>query len=200
MFLLYQDGNGNITLSTREGRGHIMPLHTQRNDVELLDGSGLVNGSMVANVRCSDCSSLDLGGSNGRVAAWKSGEPLDTASLDAPIQEHDGHTLFRVDFAQASVRSDTNPFSGDEASGDEGSSGGSAVDESDEGASLSLQRSHGIVMSIVFIGLYPLGSSLMPLFGTWYIHAMWQAIAYLLMWAGLGLGVVLANEDSEVST
>jgi hypothetical protein len=200
MFLLYQDGINNITLSTREGKGHVMPLYTRRNDVELLEGSGLVNGTMIANVRCSGCNGLDLGGSNGWIAAWRTGDSMDTTNENAPIQMHESNKVFKVDFSQASVGSASNPFSVDEVSVDEGSSDGDAVDSSGGGASLGLQRTHGIIMTIVFAGLYPLGSSLMPLLGRWYIHAGWQVIAYLLMWVGLGLGVVLADEDGEVST
>ncbi|KAG5954198.1 hypothetical protein E4U58_000153 [Claviceps cyperi] len=37
-----------------------MPAFTARSDVELLESSGIVDGTMVANVRCNGCSDIDI--------------------------------------------------------------------------------------------------------------------------------------------
>ena len=55
IFILYADGNGNVTISARDGaQGHIQPRHDEQLQagVELLAGSGIVNGKLVANIRC----------------------------------------------------------------------------------------------------------------------------------------------------
>lgn len=79
--------------------------------MELVAGSGVENGFMVANVRCSDCSSLDLRGSNNWISAWKKGEAINSADPAATITYHDGHYNFEVDFNQAKISSDSIPFS-----------------------------------------------------------------------------------------
>ncbi|KAF4983508.1 hypothetical protein FZEAL_1095 [Fusarium zealandicum] len=200
MFLIYQDGQGNVTLSPRNGRGHVMPQHSQRSGVELLSGSGIQDGKMIANIRCSDCDSLDLQGSNSWIAAWKEGDSLDSTSLSESIQIHDEHTGFDVDFAQASMSSDTNPFTSTSStdsgsgSGTDSNSDSGVVSESGGGASDTVLLAHGIIMSIVFIAGYPLGSMLMPLIGKWLFHAGWQLLVFLGMWAGFALGYVYARD------
>ncbi len=55
VFVMYQDGNGNVTISARDGnQGHVEPQFdsTLAAGVQLLAGSGVVNGIMIANVKC----------------------------------------------------------------------------------------------------------------------------------------------------
>jgi hypothetical protein len=53
MFIIYASGNrNNITLSGRKGNGHAAPSYTQDIKASLLDGSGVANGIMTANIRC----------------------------------------------------------------------------------------------------------------------------------------------------
>ncbi|KAH0494071.1 hypothetical protein TgHK011_000705 [Trichoderma gracile] len=221
MFIMYQDGNGNVTLSTRPGANHVMPTYKARSDVELLAGSGVVDGNMIANIRCGKCTNLDLSGKTNWISAWKSGDSLDSTNPAAVITQHDSMTQFQVNLAQASISSDANPFvgsssdssssngdnssssSGGSSSGDadgdsnSDSDGDSAVSGVTDGSSdQTLASAHGILMSVIFVIMYPLGSSLMPLVGRWYIHASWQTIAFLGMWAGLGLGVTIAKREN----
>ncbi|KAL6402745.1 hypothetical protein AUP68_14081 [Ilyonectria robusta] len=214
MFVIYQDGSGNVTLSTRAGKGHYMPQYTQRSDIELLTGSGVVDGKMIANIRCSECDNLDLGGSNSWIAAWKQGSSLDSSSLSASIQEHHGTDSFKVNFAKATITSDSNPFlnsssnnssssgDGDSDSDDSGSNGymGSAVTEGSSGGDDGISSAHGIIMSVVFLIGYPIGAVLMPLLGKWLVHAGWQVLAFLGMWAGFGIGYVAADKTGDVSS
>ncbi|KAM5387550.1 hypothetical protein ACJA88_001902 [Fusarium oxysporum] len=208
MFLIYQNGDGNITLSTRTGRGHVMPEYTERSEVKLLAGSGVKNNKMIANIRCGDCSSLNLEGSNSWIAAWKNGNPLNSTSLSARILEHDGDSSFNIDFAQASMSSDSNPFtsssSGDSSSNsesdsdsDSGSGNGAMPEAEYSSTSDIVLRAHGVIMSIVFLAGYPLGAVLMTMIGKWFIHAGWQVIVFVGMWAGFALGYVYARNDSD---
>lgn len=211
MFLIYQNGDGNVTLSTRTGTGHVMPQYAKRPAVELLAGSGVVNNKMIANIRCGDCDSLDFGGSNSWIAAWKNGDSLSSTSVSERITQHDEETGFSVDFAQASISSDSNPFTsssgktGSDSDSDSktgsgsGSGSSSGVVSESSGPTKAVLRAHGIIMSIVFLVGYPLGAVLMPLVGKWFIHAGWQVIAFLGMWVGFGLGYVYAVHGGYVS-
>ena len=53
IFMIYSDSTGqNITLSPRLGVGHVEPDYDSAAQVTLLDGTGIANGLMTANVRC----------------------------------------------------------------------------------------------------------------------------------------------------
>ncbi|RGP74308.1 cellobiose dehydrogenase [Fusarium longipes] len=195
MFIMYQDGKGNVTLSPRPGKGEVMPQYSKMDGLELLEGSGVKNNEMIANVRCSNCKNLDLKGSDLWIAAWLSGDSLDSTSPSERISQHDGHATFDVNLAKASMSSDSNPFlSANTNNGNSGSGGAVAETANSGGASETVQLAHGIIMSIVFIAGYPLGAILMPILGKWLIHAGWQVVMLLLMWAGFGLGYVCARD------
>ncbi|KAG9253261.1 uncharacterized protein F5Z01DRAFT_160486 [Emericellopsis atlantica] len=207
MFVMYTDGNGNVTLSTREGTGHVLPDHVKLSNTELLAGSGIANGKMVANVRCGDLQNLDLAGTNSWNAAWRSGNALDSTNVNYAIAEHDGTTRMRVKFGNAGITSDENPFLTNVTNSDSGngavvSSGGSSDNSgSSQGGGGSntdaIILAHGIVALVVFAFLYPLGAILMRLVGNWYIHSLTQSLAWLAMWAAFGLGYVAANSEGE---
>ncbi|KAH7256893.1 hypothetical protein BKA59DRAFT_468798 [Fusarium tricinctum] len=201
MFIIYQDGDGNVTLSPRRATGEVMPKYSQRKGLELLDGSGVQGNEMIANIRCNNCVELDLKGTNPWIAAWKNGNSLDSKSMEERIAEHDKHVDFDVDFNKATMSSDSNPFtsaSQDSNSGS-GSSSGSGSDgitqKGSGGGNDNIMLAHGIIMSIVFLAGYPLGAILMPILGRWIIHAGWQVVTLLLMWAGFGLGYVYAKDS-----
>lgn len=52
MFIVYTSGNGNVTVSPRLGTGQREPSFNSDAQVTLLEGSGVSNGKMIANVRC----------------------------------------------------------------------------------------------------------------------------------------------------
>lgn len=174
-FLMYADGDGNVTISARQASGHIMPTVAEDGaDLELLEGSGVEDGVMTANVRCSNCESwksetLDFAGdSSSWVAAWREGSAIDSASVDATITQHGPPTGFNIDLTQATISDDSNPFTGDSATpspspSDGGGSGAVSDDDDSAGVSSNVILAHGVIMTVVFVVLYPLGSILMPL-------------------------------------
>ncbi|KAG5977121.1 hypothetical protein E4U54_007144, partial [Claviceps lovelessii] len=210
MFIVYGNGNGNVTLSTRPSVKHAMPEYRAREGVALLAGSGIVGGNMIANVQCGDCATLSLRGTNDWISAWKKGgdSPAST-SVTARIAYHDGHDAFSVDFSQAAVASDSNPFVSDSATNGSGSgsgsgpASGSGVGSPGSGAAVVKQPSrpmkkpllyaHGVIMSLVFLIGFPVGSMLMSLLGKWLVHASWQTVFFLLTWTGFGTGYVLSR-------
>jgi hypothetical protein len=53
MFVVYTSADGNnVTLSPRSASGYNMPTLNSNAQVELLEGSGVTNGIMLANVKC----------------------------------------------------------------------------------------------------------------------------------------------------
>lgn len=211
MFLMYQDGNGNVTVSSRQSSRHAEPQYdaATASELELLSGSGVSGGSMVANVRCGNCATwssgtLALTDTSARwIGAWKAGSSLASTSLSESISFHDGSLQFHLDLTQASIGTDSNPFSGVE-----GTTSGSGAGSSGSGVSVQTPKTvpskkviwaHGICMAIAFAVLYPLGSALMPLVGKWYIHAGFQVMTWLLMLAAFGMGVFGAQQRNLVS-
>jgi hypothetical protein len=53
IFVMYEAADGvNVTLSPRTGKGEFEPLYNSGAQVALLEGSGIVMGRMIANVKC----------------------------------------------------------------------------------------------------------------------------------------------------
>lgn len=53
IFVMYADGNGNVTISGRAGgQGEVEPKFDSSVDLTLLAGSGVSGGVMTANVLC----------------------------------------------------------------------------------------------------------------------------------------------------
>ncbi|KJZ76667.1 hypothetical protein HIM_04003 [Hirsutella minnesotensis 3608] len=192
MFVIYADGEGNVTLSTRRGTGHVMPQYAHRDDVRLIAGSGIQDGLMIANVECRGCSDLNTRGRTNWIAAWRAGEPLNSKNPSAAIWKHDSFNKFSVDLNRSTVSSDKGPyiFSARSIDGNQ-----DAVAEQGRGSSVAsnLPLSHGILMAVVFVIGYPAGSMIMPLIGNWVMHASWQLVNFVAMWAGFGLGLYCAK-------
>ena len=61
MFVVYTSADGkNVTLSPRSSSGYDMPTLNSDVQVELLEGSGVSNGIMTANVKCELLSMASL--------------------------------------------------------------------------------------------------------------------------------------------
>ncbi|KAK4116277.1 iron reductase domain protein, partial [Canariomyces notabilis] len=206
IFLMYQDGNGNLTLSPRVATSYRMPtLDTSSTAAQLtlLAGSGVSDGVMTANIACSNCQTwsggqMSLSDTNAPwIGAWRRGSSLATTNRAANIAQHDGHTQFQVDLTRATIDSDSNPFveAGNSGSGNNsgGGSSGGGGDSNGGNSKATILVAHGVIMAIVMAVLYPLGSLLMPLLGKWWLHAAWQLTAFCLMWAGFGLGIQTAQ-------
>ncbi|KAF2139557.1 iron reductase domain protein [Aplosporella prunicola CBS 121167] len=130
IFVMYTSADGkNVTLSPRLGTGHVMPNYNEAAKVTLLDGSGVSNGKMVANVKCSNCNSwsggsMDFTSSDATwIYASKSGSALNTDDKSQSISQHGRYGKFTWDFAQAKGGSSVNPFTSSSSTSGSGSSG-----------------------------------------------------------------------------
>ncbi|KAK4128676.1 iron reductase domain protein [Parathielavia appendiculata] len=222
IFLMYQDGKGNVTLSPRLGQGYSAPqLDTSPTAARLtlLAGSGVSDdgATMTANVACSNCDQWSGGGTMslsstaaGWIAAWKRGSPLATIDQAVGISRHDGRTLFTVDLTRATVNTDSNPFvtshntgGGSSSSGNGSGSGSGSGLDSGSGSGISEMTgrgpsqtlvAHGSIMAVVMLVLFPMGSLLMPLFRRWWLHGTWQLVGLAVMWAGIIVGIVVLRD------
>ncbi|TVY59672.1 hypothetical protein LSUE1_G008754, partial [Lachnellula suecica] len=117
IFVMYADGNGNVTISGRDGgQGHVEPGldSSLMQGVTLLEGSGVVGGNMVANVHCTTCvlSSAANSQSAPWIAAWMEGSALNSNDAGTEIQQHgpSDYRQFTFDLTQAALTADQNPF------------------------------------------------------------------------------------------
>ncbi|KHO00067.1 uncharacterized protein MAM_01990 [Metarhizium album ARSEF 1941] len=196
MFVVYRNGSG-VTLSTRQGTGHSMPQFEARSDVQLLPGSGVVNGNLVANVRCAQCSDIPITSSSKWISAWaKKGPATDSSSASEPISIHDAFSSFSVNLQQATITSDSNPFL------TPATNGGTKpiVNGVETGADNSkmMLYAHGIIMAGAFLLGYPIGSAVMPLLSKWIVHASWQLLAFTGMWVGFALGYIISSKAGSL--
>ncbi|CZS91266.1 uncharacterized protein RCO7_01521 [Rhynchosporium graminicola] len=116
IFVMYADGNGNVTLSARKGTGEVEPKadSTLQAGVELLAGTGISNGKMAANVKCTSCrlQSTASAPDSPWIAAWSTGSAINSASNSATLRQHSPNSRVeaQIDLSRASISSDSNPF------------------------------------------------------------------------------------------
>ncbi|KAL4802617.1 hypothetical protein BDV18DRAFT_63279 [Aspergillus unguis] len=190
IFVLYSASANNVTISARSGTGHVLPRYNSQAQLSLLEGSGIQDGVMVANVRCDSCSYSD---NSPWIFAYKEGEPLDTDSPEASISIHDNFGSTNVALSNARSASD-NPFleydpSSPSNQGD--SIGGDAGNDAD------MLIAHGFIMSFAFVLLFPsfaLFNSLPIRNVIVRVHAPLQILTLCLAIAGMGLGIKLAKD------
>ncbi|KAF1999794.1 iron reductase domain protein [Amniculicola lignicola CBS 123094] len=136
MFIVYTSSNGNnVTLSPRLADGYSPPSFNGDAQVTLLGGSGVFDGKMIANVRCSSCNSWSGGGSasfSGSNGNWvyayqSSGGPKNSDSTSAGINQHNSEAAFRWEYANAKGGNSVNPLLVASASGSASGSATSCV-------------------------------------------------------------------------
>jgi hypothetical protein len=212
IFVIYASGNGNITVSPRLGVGHIEPEFNPSAQVSLLEGSGIQDGYMTANIRCDSClhwpgGSLDTASpSSNWIWAVKEGSPLDTTDKSASIVQHDTEGNQAIDLTQAATSAanmaNSNPFIGFNgtfaaAAGATSSGGGSS-------SVTMILVAHGFLMAFAFVVLFPsfaVSIHIIPYSKTVpRIHAPLQLFTLCVALAGLGLGVYMGVTDDLMSS
>ncbi|KAK0268300.1 hypothetical protein LTR35_015594 [Friedmanniomyces endolithicus] len=202
MFLMHSSADGkNVTLSPRMASGHVMPTHNDAAAFTLLEGSGIANGKMTANVQCKNCTnwssgkmSLQDSGSQW-VYAHLAGSPINSDDLNVAISQHDGQGGFQWDLLQATGGPDANPFLG--VSNTTPSSSGASKQ-----AQTPLVQAHGALASIAFVAIFPTGAILVRLAsipGLAWIHGGLQIFGYVIFIAAAGCGISIANSHSYLN-
>jgi hypothetical protein len=124
MFIMYQDGEGNVTLSNRQATGHSPPTVVRNgSNMTLLAGSGVKDGVMIANFRCDNCTTWKQDGQldftandegTPMVGAWSEGDALNSTDVSERIGKHTGSVrIFKLDLSTATTSQAGNPFAGD---------------------------------------------------------------------------------------
>lgn len=165
IFVVYQDGSGNVTVSPRQASGHTMPTVPSSGgaEIELLGGSGVSDGWMVANFRCDNCESwkqtqaLNFTSETPMIGAWREGDSLDSDDVEADIQVHTGNVrMFSFDLSTAQVNSpEGNPFTGDNAVPEEVSGGANDTGSGDDEGAAAGKSSFlagSVAMAAVLVG------------------------------------------------
>lgn len=207
MFLMHSSADGqNVTFSARHTSGHIMPTHNDAADVSLLDGSGISNGRMTANVRCGNCSSWSTGsmslqdGSTDWLYAYRQGSPIDSDDTNAIISQHDNKGSFQWDLSQATGGSSSNPFTAAATTTTNSSASTNEWDRLSTQTQNRYARTHGTLASLAFVAIFPLGAILVRLArfsGLAWIHGGLQLFGYVLFIAAAGLGIYMANASDR---
>ena len=211
IFVMYADGTGNVTISPRMGVGHVMPLFNPAAQVTLLEGSGVSNGVMTANVKYSAASGLlSLSStSSGWIGSYKSGDPLDSKSQSQIITQHDNTAVYTLNLAKAQLADDSNPFvsTSNSSQTSTGSSPGSTGSSSDNSGSAvayvdpitTYEMAHGPIMAATMVILLPMGAIILRVFGGVWLHAAIQLFSLAAIVVGFGLGIHLAQISDIVS-
>ncbi|KAF2481674.1 hypothetical protein BDY17DRAFT_169094 [Neohortaea acidophila] len=209
IFMVYADGNGNVTLSPRLGTGEVEPEYNTAMNVTLLEGSGIANGRMTANVKCSNCNQWN-GGSmdfSDQSAEWiwaaLSGDAIDSSSVSEGMKQHSAHGSFSWDMASAQGGAAANPFI--TTDGTPVSAPPAPLSPATQGppsASDAMVLAHGAMAAIVFVALFPIGAIVIRIPGL--KHAVWihgavQVFSYTVFVVAACLGIYIATIQEQLT-
>ncbi|KAJ5485414.1 hypothetical protein N7539_005402 [Penicillium diatomitis] len=201
IFVVYPNGNNNVTISPRLGRGQVQPLHNDAAQVSLLEGSGVENGVITANVRCDSCinwgsGSTDLTStSSSWIWAVKSGSPLSSKDASASISFHDQAGSVSLDLTKATGGSSSNPFL--ERGNTPGPTTIVAASQSSDNTTQKRKTAHAVLMTVAFVILFPVFALLFYLVPSPHvalIHGVLQLFTLAVAIAGMGLGIAIAGD------
>ncbi|EAS33327.1 cellobiose dehydrogenase [Coccidioides immitis RS] len=213
VFMLYSASSTNVTLSPRLAAGYFEPEVNPDAKISLLEGTGISDGRMVANVRCDTCMSWEGGmmDPTDTASPWiwglKMGSSIDSSDTDEDLQQHDVMGTFTLDLTRAVGGSSDNPFqdipSNDPPPPTSTNSNGAVPVQGGRSAIEIKRIAHGLIMSIVVVVLFPLFAlslQVIPSRATVpYIHAPLQLVALCLAIAGFGIGISLALDLGVIS-
>ncbi|KNG89419.1 cellobiose dehydrogenase [Aspergillus nomiae NRRL 13137] len=207
IFVVYASGDGlNVTVSPRLGVEHVEPLYNQQARISVLDGTGIHDGTMTANVRCDSCITWPGGSENPSsmsspwVWAVKYGSPLNTNSLSASITIHDASGIAALDLQKATGGTSMNPFL---TLNRTTSSSGQAILSDNSGSVEKRRIAHAVIMIVVFVILFPSFAAMLhivPSSKTVVIHATFQLFTLALAVAGFGIGISMAKSLDLIQT
>ncbi|KAJ5091008.1 hypothetical protein N7532_009692 [Penicillium argentinense] len=205
MFIVYTSSrHDNITVSPRLGKGHFLPLYNPHADVSILDGSGVHNGSITANIRCDSCITWEGGREDleSPASPWiwaiKYGKPLNSDSVTAHLLEHDDDGVAFVNMKKATgslaIDATANPFS------DLANANITPAWNRPPFDSVGLNKkkiAHAVLMTVVFTALFPFSAIILYLFpssGIVTIHATLQLFNLIIAIAGFAVGISMSQQ------
>ncbi|KAF2758050.1 hypothetical protein EJ05DRAFT_493018 [Pseudovirgaria hyperparasitica] len=223
IFVAYTSGDGsNVTVSPRIGTGYIMPRHNADAQITMLEGTGVSDGMMIANFKCTNCNSWSGGTMDftDNQASWihaaYTGSSINSDDTSATIRQHNtAHAAFNWDMTSAKGGSSVNPFVDSNTTpppstgggqgngnGNGNGNGGNQIEPSSGPFSMTMLIAHGVLASLAMVIFFPLGSITIRLFsfsGLIWVHAGIQMLALFLLTAAVGLGIYIATKLNYLS-
>ncbi|EKD17958.1 uncharacterized protein L3040_004498 [Drepanopeziza brunnea f. sp. 'multigermtubi'] len=213
LFMMYSNAAGtNVTLSPRLGVGEVDPDPAGTTaEVTLLSGSGISDGIMTGNFKCSNCASWPGGSMNFNdpaskwIYAWDTSAPVASDSLTIRCAEHSNYGEPTWDLTMAAGGDGQNPFTTSAAAvlaSGATPAGSIEAEESKPSHFNAVLRAHAIIGAIAFAIMYPLGAiaiRILSIKGLLWIHAGWMIFTYALAISCMGMGIWLAVTDGYMS-
>lgn len=203
IFVTYTSGN-NVTVSPRSGIAQVEPSYNKDARITILNGSGVHDGVITANIRCDTCLKWNSGTENVNsssspwIWAVKFGDSLESTSVSETITRHDDQGVVSIDMKKATGGSSENPFA------QLAQVSVSSADPSFSSFSDMInqkQTAHAVLMILAFVVMFPcfaLGLHLFPAKWTVNLHGPSQLFTLAVVIAGLGVGVSMARDLSLV--
>lgn len=203
--MIYRNERGdNVTFSPRVAYGNYEPQLYPDAKVEVLSGTGVVDGYMVFNAKCSEhCRSWPAGDSNSgyidvtspnQKAVYAVG-PRESFGSDSPgagIKMHREYGTFTIDMKRTQGSPDAPVLTKDSVSE------GTSLDYRKTGRSDVKAALHATFMVFCIVAMFPFGVVLLRL-GRWARwHGLNQTVAMVGVLAGLGLGVAASFNYQRV--
>jgi len=195
IFVTYASEDGkNVTVSPRIGTGHVMPQHTDNVQVEVLSGSGIIDGSFVVNAKCTNCRSWNGGSVNvdstNQAMIWAAGPAgtLNSNDASATISKHEGYNFFNLNLKTATGAGGVPVPSSSTSTVVGGSS-------SDEGRWQHATGFHGFLMGVAFLIIFPGGYLALRVFEKVWLHWGMQSLALLMIVLGMVVGVAISKKN-----
>ncbi|KAL2044534.1 hypothetical protein ABVK25_012414 [Lepraria finkii] len=152
MFIISASGDGNVTVSPRLGSGHQMPEFNANAQVTVLEGTSVQpDGSLRANVRCDSCLSWSDGSTSTQWIHIAGYGGSSNKSLSSTLPDTFGSGLLPLASTDA-----TGPIASS-AHWTPGSSSSSSSSSSSDNT-MMIRRSHAIIMSLIFLFLFPVAA------------------------------------------
>ncbi|KIX04546.1 uncharacterized protein Z518_05416 [Rhinocladiella mackenziei CBS 650.93] len=194
MFVTYANDDGNnITLSPRLGTGHVEPKYTSDVKVDVLNGSGIIDGTFVVNAKCTGCRSWNGGSidinSEDQDMIWAVGPVGDMNSNDvsATIVQHQGYASFELNLKKATGTGGVPVPSADEVD---------YTRPGDGGLSRGGVAFHAFLMVAAYLVVFPTGYLVLRFFEKVWLHWGVQSFAFLMVVIGTGVGIAVSKRDN----
>jgi hypothetical protein len=203
IFVAYTSQNGkNVTISPRIGLYHEAPQYTHALGVDVLEGSYVDNKVYNINARCTSCRSWPISsGARGKISATSTAQPmlyaiggdhmpLRTDSLQAKIEQHIAYGRFTIDLQTATGEAGIP----DHTTTKTDITYGKATTKS-----RLLTITHGLIMAICFVVLFPSGALLtrLPLRLAFWLHLICQCSTTVGVLTGAALGLYNSIHNNE---
>ncbi|EED18567.1 conserved hypothetical protein [Talaromyces stipitatus ATCC 10500] len=211
MFIAYLNSTGNgVTLSPRISTDETEPSYSSSINVETLSGTGVFNGTISVNARCTNCTKWNKGSLNlkstsqsfiyGLGPSSGSLKKLQSDSLSAGIERHSVYGNFVMNMTKATGGTDGTTLLSTTFSSVTTSSGASADGDQTHDSNWPVII-HAVALSVAFIILMPGGAILLriiPASVRW--HWVNQSVATILAGIGGVIGLWLSTMYNRSSS